>query len=172
MVGLLQEDFLHRQSIIIGISLKMVDPYFQQLHQKSLIQIPWFVIGWQCKKICPNSTDQLNSYLKRVLWTLIEGSLTLGLILKCREELLELKVCRVGCQEMSNMTSLFIWKFSLFIIAYLLNLSSFSNFWDPIIQFLQGIGEKMAEYIIELREESPLKSVSIKIIYNLQYRYN
>jgi len=36
------------------------------------------------------------------------------------------------------------------------------------IQSLQGIGEKMAEYIIDLREETPLKSVSIYIknIYN------
>lgn len=171
MAGLLQEDFLHRQSIIKGVSLKRVDSYFQQPHQKSLIQIPWFVIGWQCKKIYPNSTDQLNSFLKRVLWIFFEGYLTLGLIFKCREELLELKVCRVVKKCQRWLVS-FIWKFSWFIIAYLLNLSSFSNFWDPTIQFLQGIGEKMAEYIIELREESPLKSVSIKIIYNLQYRYH
>lgn len=29
-----------------------------------------------------------------------------------------------------------------------------------VIHFLQGIGEKMAEYIIDLRTESPVKSVS------------
>lgn len=80
----------------------------------------------------------------------LKVALTMGLILKCREELLELKV-HGGLSQ----------TFPEFSFIHLLHPSiSFVHFLIFGIQNLQGIGEKMAEYIIGLREESPLKSVS------------